>query len=1705
MPRLAADRLLHSARITAVGLLAAAGLTISGGHANGQAQPAMRQQLAVDDAPDGVAGKEHNEFVFVRDSATALEKFTLAQKMERLKEWNKSADLYQEVLEKYRDRVIPAGKDSKGVINRYTSVTWGVLQQLSKWPQEGLDVYRGRYETKAAELVASAKGDDLAPLYEAFSKYFVTEAAKQAGLKLIDANLERGEYASAAEIGDQLLNMYPKDNLIAERPSVLFRTGLAYMLVGDPESRGKAAERAKTLATESPKEIGVVRGKDVNLSDALKEEFNAISKQVPDPALVASASDSWPTFGGGPTRNTISNAKANPGTRLYSIPLAKPNFTAANAQMRSQMQAMFEEQSRNGSNICIFPAVDRGELFFQDGTRVYAHSLESGIPLGGWLRTYPESNGQFVMKEVTGSTRTSQQTLTVTDRYVLAVMGQQDRQALMQMGINPQNDPKLVCLDRTTGHEMWRVDLKTNNQIPAGDDKAAIQALTLSGSPLVVGDTVLMIGRSNRNNNGEDCYVLSFDINTGKFRWACYVASAGVPMNGMYGIQPQLADNTSHLAYANGRVYCLSNLGAVAALDAYSGTIVWLNIYPMDPPVMPGRGFAPAFSSGSQNGSTRMRSWQMNPVLLSDGKVFVLPSEGKNLLVYDAASGKEVKRISLDAIARWTWENRADRPDALVGVMGNKMVLAGDSRILVIDWPKVDDNFPGGPDMEQVIWRSVFAPPRPAEMALWGRPFLTASSIYTASWDKIRRIDMQTGRAAQEYPPGGRAWEESEGPGNLVVSGDHIIIAGSTAIDVYTDLGLATAKLDKELQESPTDPEPRLRYAEVMFVAGQGDAAVQRLDEAVKLMGGLDKLPVGTTRDRLFNDALTFAIRSSAGARPGSAERVIKFFDRAAASASSPQQQVQYRVARAKYADQAKDATLAVKLYQEILATPETRAVSLTDEQTSLPIQAEELAEKSITQLVRQAGPTVYEPYEQEAQKAVTEAKEVADNAAKAEKLLQIAQIYPNASVASSASMSAAEAFEAGGKPREAIRVLRQMWFKYQNGPGRTQILEAIARNYLAVPDRNRAEMAGTAAARLASAVSLATPDTAITKDLKLPDGTVVSAAGTSLSKALDDVRHLSSKEAGKSLPDFKIPPQPKSPPWVKPFVKVADPAALTLPDATALVPASRDFARPDRVVTWSNNGLSFFATGNGMPKAPIAKCPAFAAADGAGAGPARGVSWNGDTALVWGNSRVVAIDSTSGKILWQMDLSKMSQLEILRGSDAPGVAVNEGGQFGANQVIINGRARMIRGNVIVQQQAIAQPGQPQPPVNVNPALPVPPPNGGREQVAEVRPIGDRALIISNAGRVLVAELASGKVNWQARMSENTPERVVATEDFTVVKAGDDLTVRMFALDTFSGRVLGNKAYARQSNSYPVNLALSPEGTLVYTLPDKLCLKDLYKPWDEEEKVAQSAGPNGTPAQPIYIGASQPGQLVIAEGRILALADSISTLTGVGVPSNEKYVRVHSLETGQMLSMRYTADGSKREVDQILTSGTKDWNVMIRNVGARVYVVGPKQVYGYNLDKPGESWRGSTNMFDSDTLQDDVNFRDAFIGTRHLVVLDQPGVNNNNGPAAAAQPPVVPAPGVVVQPVGPAAAPAAPAAPAPAAPVSTGQYRLHVFARYPSASTPNKSESGRLDHSFTVSDPAGVAPQWQACDGGFFYATGDGKVKMLLGSEQPKP
>ena len=355
------------------------------------------------------------------------------------------------------------------------------------------------------------------------------------------------------------------------------------------------------------------------------------------------------------------------------------------------------------------------------------------------------------------------------------------------------------------------------------------------------------------------------------------------------------------------------------------------------------------------------------------------------------------------------------------------------------------------------------------------------------------------------------------------------------------------------------------------------------------------------------------------------------------------------------------------------------------------------------------------------------------------------------------------------------------------------------------------------------------------------------------------------------------------------------------------------------------------------------------------------------------GRGKLAAIDAAAGgKSRWEIDFPKLPTLEVVRGNDdAAGAAVpiqqpNNGQIILPNGVIVNnrggGRVRVlgggmvIQGNVIIngQQQGIVQAAAQQQPPAALPGQPVPPQPGGGEQVADVRPVGDRVLVATTTGRVVSLDLTDGKVAWQTRLADGMPDRLVATEDFTVVKVSDDLTIRLFALDTFTGKLLGSKAFSRQGTT-PVNLALAADGTLVYTMPDRLCLKDLYKisqNWDEDLKSV-----NGPPNVNLYAGATQPGQLLISEGRILALADSGGMQN---VQANIKYVRVHSLETGQPVQLKYDQPGDgKHQVDLLLTSGTRDWNVLLRTVGSHLYVVGPQSVYGYNLDDPAENWKGA--------------------------------------------------------------------------------------------------------------------------------------------------
>ena len=89
------------------------------------------------------------------------------------------------------------------------------------------------------------------------------------------------------------------------------------------------------------------------------------------------------------------------------------------------------------------------------------------------------------------------------------------------------------------------------------------------------------------------------------------------------------------------------------------------------------------------------------------------------------------------------------------------------------------------------------------------------------------------------------------------------------------------AKLDKEVAAAPDDPEVRLRYAEVMFVAGKFDVAVEKLDEAIKVIGGLSEATDTAARDRIYAAAMAFAEKLSREKTDANTTLATGLYDRA--------------------------------------------------------------------------------------------------------------------------------------------------------------------------------------------------------------------------------------------------------------------------------------------------------------------------------------------------------------------------------------------------------------------------------------------------------------------------------------------------------------------------------------------------------------------------------------------------------------------------------------------------------------------------------------------------------------------------------------------------------------------------------------------------------------------------------------------------------
>jgi outer membrane protein assembly factor BamB len=1168
-------------------------------------------------------------------------------------------------------------------------------------------------------------------------------------------------------------------------------------------------------------------------------------------------------------------------------------------------------------------------VFFQDNTRIYAMDLDGGEPLPAWVETYPMENGAY---KVPGSASPAplgrQLCITVNDKYVAAVTGFSDPWTDSAPGDDSRavRDSQLVCLDRKTGRKIWTTTL---HDLP--DSQTALRALQMGGSPLFVGDNLYILVHGIKGQF-EDCYVACFALATGQFRWATFIANSGIELalGPMADEMSEFSDAVSHIAYAGGRIFVVTNLGAVAAVDAFTGAIAWLDIYRTESSP-PGLNFNPAMlrriggmAEPDEESVYASAPWIFNPAVVQDGNLFVLPADSHSLFVYDAASGKPIKQIPLSALQEArdpNVQNRPDLPSTLLGVRGDRVYLAGARQVWQVPWRTIPQD-PANVDSTPGYWRSTEGDQYPSKQTqgeqdllvqVRGRGFVTADAVYLPTQKYLLRILVSSGlldSVNSSFPKGG--WEEGkEGPGNVIVTQDHLIVAGDRQVAVYTDLALARAKLDREIADAPADPDARLHYAEVMFAAAEPDVAQSRMEEAFELLGGEQSPRPGPSRDRAFNDALSFAKRSlqAVGLRPPLKEtpprQIERFFDLARAAATAATQQVSYRMARAGYdwSRPNRDAAAAIQLYQEILGDPSYRAIPMPDPQTAGNTSAGTLAEKAIREILGTPdGHEAYEQFERAAEQKLRDALAAGDP----DQLLDISKVYPDSHVAGAAMMAAAQCYESRGEARMATQVLRKILLTVHDRD-RVPVLEALARNYMKLPNH-----LDVAVSRLALAARIA-PHAMILQPLMLPGGTVLQ--NVSLSSARDMLMRYESQSSLESLPDLHLPTHQQSNLYWKAMGQRAKPFGPESPNTKivgvdAMVVPLEDFRRNDRIIAWSAaDGLSVYPVGQNKP---LFRCAGISEAP-------IGAAWMEGNVLVWSNESIALVDGATGRQRWSVDVLRL-----------PGIVAP--GDLGAA-----------------------------------------PAENGSEEIAEVRPVNDRIVLATATGRLLGIDPAAGRVAWQTRVG-GAVNPLLANDDFTVVRTQDGQAAEIQVYNSFSGELLGRKTFGIDTAAYPINLALAADGTLVYTLPGQLCIQDLFEanlsPQGMEPGVAKDVELPNQP--PMFLGSGRPEaeQLLIHGGRVFAVANS------------GKEVRIFSIDTGDL----WQSEGTHGlETAGVVATQSTSANVRLHISGNYLFVFSPRNLITYRIDppKPGWDWKDDPTRV--------TNYKQILFGKDYLALVDRPG------------------------------------------------------------------------------------------------------------------
>ncbi len=361
-------------------------------------------------------------------------------------------------------------------------------------------------------------------------------------------------------------------------------------------------------------------------------------------------------------------------------------------------------------------------------------------------------------------------------------------------------DRRLFAYDEATGRPLW-------NHLPPpnwdGESGTFAQRTMVAGPPVIVGSRVLV--PAYRLDGRVDYHVACYALESGELLWSTPVISGQRELNMFSRHEYEFA--APPLRVEGDRVIALTQLGALASLDLFSGRILWGTLYDQVP--LPRR--------RGHNATERPTTWENAPPVVAGGVVVATPSDSHDLVGLDLESGAMLWSLSQSSVNQLA-RGRISRIDLLLGADERTIFLSG-GHVLALEAP--DGLLHSRPVRTAWIYDDF------DNDAPQGWPVLTRERVFVATPTQRHEIHRHSGARARVPLPwrGGRS-------GNLLVGGGMLFTLDGHYLNGYFDWNGLLASSAAARRGAGVEPGAALDHARLLAMRGESLRREGRSDQA---------------------------------------------------------------------------------------------------------------------------------------------------------------------------------------------------------------------------------------------------------------------------------------------------------------------------------------------------------------------------------------------------------------------------------------------------------------------------------------------------------------------------------------------------------------------------------------------------------------------------------------------------------------------------------------------------------------------------------------------------------------------------------------------------------------------------------------------------------------------------------------------------------